>query len=321
MLDADALLAAARRPLLIGVGGGGDVAATLALAEPLRRLHGAHPVVGGVSWERNAVDRHAGPRRIAEIAGVVDELAPAAVLAGPDTRVGERAGDAEVRFAESRAAELTGESTVLVDPCEGPAAVADGLAAAIEHLEADLLVLVDVGGDAIAHGNEPGLSSPLCDAVLLAAGAELAEQGVSVLGAVFGPGCDGELTLDEVLARVAEIAAGGGSAGARGLTEPAAAELEAAVAAIPTEASALPLRCYRGETGTALIRGGRRRVELSPLCALTFFFDVAVALETTARLARAVRGATGLESANDVLHGLGVRTELDLEREALSPGS
>ena len=297
------------------------MAATLALAEPMRRLHGARPAVGGVSWERNAVDRHPGPRRIAEIAGVVEELHPAAVLAGPATRVGERIDGEPMRFAESRAAELTGESTVLVDPFEGPAAVAEGLASAIERLEADLLVLVDVGGDAVAHGDEPGLSSPLCDATLLAAGADLADQGFAVLGAVFGPGCDGELTLDEVLARVAEIAAGGGGAGARGLTEPAATALERAVAAIPTEASALPLRCYRGETGTALIRGGRRRVELSPLCAVSFFFDVVVALETAARLARAVRGAASLEAANEVLHGLGVRTELDLEREALSPGS
>jgi hypothetical protein len=321
VLDADALLAAARRPLLIGVGGGGDVAATLALSEPLSRLHGARPVVGGVSWERIAVDRHPGPRRIAEIADVTEELAPAVVLAGAETRVSRTEDGEEVRFAESRAAELSGESTVLVDPSEGPRAVAEGLGAAIERLDADLLVLVDVGGDAIAHGDEPGLSSPLCDAILLAAGAELAERGVTVLGAIFGPGCDGELAVDEVLTRVAEIAAGGGLAGARALTEPAAAALERAVERIPTEASALPLRCFRGETGVAAIRGGRRHVELSPLCTLTFFFDVLVALDTAARLAWAVRGAASLEAANDVLGDLGVRTELDLEREALSPGS
>jgi hypothetical protein len=318
VLDADALLALARRPLLIGVGGGGDVAATLALAEPLRRLHGARPTVGGVSWERIAVDRHPGPRRIFEIAGAASQLAPAAVLAGPATRVSAADGGEDMIFAESRAAALGGERTVLVDPTGGPAAVAEGLGAAIDHLDADLLVLVDVGGDAIAHGDEPGLSSPLCDAVLLAAGAALAEQGVNVLGAVFGSGCDGELSLAEVMARLAEIARGGGLAGTRGLTEPSAAELERAVAAIPTEASAIPLRCFRGETGTVAIRGGRRQVELSPLCALTFFFDVGVAVETAARLARAVRRSSGLEAANDVLHELGVRTELDLERATLA---
>jgi hypothetical protein len=31
-------------------------------------------------------------------------------------------------------------------------------------------VLIDVGGDVLAQGHEPGLRSPLCDALMLAAG-------------------------------------------------------------------------------------------------------------------------------------------------------
>ncbi len=313
MLDADALLTSARRPLLVGIGGGGDVVGALALAEPLRRLHGALPVVGGMTWERMPIDAHPGPRQVEEIAGAVEPLGPHALLAGPDTRV--REGGA--RFAEARVAELIGEETVLVDPSGGPRAVADALDDAITRLGADLLVLLDVGGDALARGDEAGLASPLCDAVVLAGGAQLATRGVSVLGAVFGPACDGELELDEVLARVAEVAAGDGLAGARWLTGPAAALLERAVERVPTEASAQPLRAFRGQVGTTAIRGGRREVEISPLGALTVFFDVAVALDTAARLARAVRCARSLEEANDILDGLGVRTELDLERAAL----
>ena len=314
MLDSDALLAAARRPLVVGVGGGGDVVGALMVAEPLARLHGARPVVGGTTWERLVVDAHAGPRSLDEIAGIEQRLGPGLVLAGPDTRVAESG----VAFAEARVAALTGEPTLLVDPTGGPGAVAHGLAAARERLGGDAIVLVDVGGDALAHGDEPGLSSPLCDSVLLAGGAELADRGATVLGAIFGPGCDGELELGEVLARLAEVAAGGGLAGAR-LLAPATAELlERAVARVPTEASALPLRCLRGETGAATIRGGRRTVTLSPLGALTFFFSVPVALATAARLARAVRGTGSLDAANQALHALGVRTELDLERERLA---
>jgi hypothetical protein len=174
-----------------------------------------------------------------------------------------------------------------------------------------------VGGDALAHGDEPGLASQLCDAVMIAAGAELADRGMRVLGAVFGPACDGELELDEVLARIAEVAAGGGIAGARWLTAPSAELLERAVARVPTEASAQPLRCFRGETGPSTIRRGRRSVTLSPIGAMTVFFDVTVALSTASRLARAVRGARDLEAANDALHALGVRSELDLERAAV----
>jgi hypothetical protein len=234
-------------------------------------------------------------------------------------------GDTRVRasgvvFAESRMAALLGEETVLVDATLGPAALAHGIEAAAGELGADLVVFLDVGGDALAHGDEPGLASPLCDALLLAAAARLQER-VPVLGAVFGVGCDGELTPAEVLERIAEVAAAGGFAGAHGLTPAIAARLDEAVEAVPTEASAQALRCFRGETGPATIRRGRRSVELSPVGALTFFFDPAVALRSAARLAAAVTDARDLEHGNEILHGRGVYTELDYERDAAHTGA
>jgi hypothetical protein len=309
--DADALLAAARRPLVIGIGGGGDVVGALATAEAARLAHGARPVVGGVTWERRPIDPQPGPRAVEEIEGG-RELAPRVLAAGPDTRV--RASG--VLFAESRLAAVLGEETVLVDPTAGPEATAEGLAGAARALGADLLVFIDVGGDALAHGDEPGLASPLCDAVLLAAAARLQAAGLPVLGGIFGPGCDGELTLAEVDARLAEVAAAGGLAGARGLTQPVVERLEHAVEHVPTEASAQPLRAFRGASGRTEIRSGRRAVELSSAAALTVYFDVATAIGSAARLAAAVDGARSLEEANEALHALGVRSELDLERAA-----
>jgi hypothetical protein len=327
VIDADALLSAARRPLVVGIGGGGDVVGALATAETCRS-HGATPIVGGVTWERRPIDPNPGPRLEAEIEGA-RRIAPGILGATRETRV----RDSGVLFAESRMAELLGEETVLVDANLGPAALADGLRRAAAALEVDLIVFLDVGGDALAHGGEPGLASPLCDSVLLAAAARLAKEAAGdspdtasasarggappVLGAVFGVGCDGELTVPEVLERIAEVAAAGGFAGARGLTAPVAARLEAAVEAIPTEASAQALRCFRGETGAATIRQGRRTVDLSPVGALTFYFDVAAAVGSAARLAAAVSDARDLDHANELLHGLGVRTELDYERDAL----
>ena len=322
MSDADRLLSTARRPLVLGIGGGGDVVGALATAE-LSRAYDGRPILGGVTWERRPIDPDPGPRAEAEIEGA-RHLAPGVLAAGAETRV--RASG--VVFAEAHMARLLGEETVLVDATLGPAAIADGLAQAAAELGADLIVFVDVGGDALAHGDEPGLASPLCDAVMLAAAAHLAKRSVCptggehqaaipVLGGIFGVGCDGELTVAEVLERLAEVAAAGGFAGARGLTEGVAERLERAARAIPTEASAQALRCFRGEVGEATIRRGRRTVELSPVGALTFYFDIAKAIWSAARLAASVIDARDLDHANELLHDLGVRSELDYERDAL----
>jgi len=310
--DADSLLSQSRRPLVLGIGGGGDVVGALATAEA-SRAEGGLPVLGGVTWERRPIDPAPGPRAETEIEGA-RRLAPGVLAATGSTRVRESG----VVFAESRMAGLLGEETVLVDATLGPAALADGIAAAAAKLGSDLIVFVDVGGDALAHGDEAGLASPLCDSLMLAAAARLAAaERVHVLGAIFGVGCDGELTVAEVLERLAEVAGAGGFAGARGLTPPVAARLRQAVEAIPTEASAQALRCFHGAIGEATIRQGRRTVELSPVGALTFYFDIPAALASAARLAAAVMNARELDHANEILHGAGVRTELDYERDAI----
>jgi hypothetical protein len=342
----------AKRPLCLGIGGGGDVVGALATAEHCRIEYGARPVLGGVTWERRPIDPEPGPRSGAEIEGArpvdpkpgprsgaeiegarpVDAGAsagreprtaareppasaaatPAVLLASAHTRV----RSSGVRFAESRMAELLGEETVLVDANHGPAAIAAGLSDAADALGCDLVVFVDVGGDVLAHGDEPGLASPLCDSILLAAAVRMAARpSPKVLAAVFGIGCDGELTPDEVLARIDEVDRGGGLLGRLPISEPVAGRLDEAVAAVPTEASALALRAFRGESGRIEIRDGRRSVDLRPLAAATVFFDPAVAARTAARLAAAVHEAPHLDAANETLHELGVRTELDYERE------
>lgn len=303
-------LAVAKRPLIIGIGGGGDVVGALAVAEHCRLFHGSHPIIGGVSWERTPIDPEPGPRPAAEIDHAT-QIAPGVLAATGETVIRDRG----IAFAESRMAGLLGVQTVLVDVTIGPARLADGLEAAAEAMECDLIVFLDVGGDALAHGDEPGLGSPLCDAVMLAAADLLAERGVPVLGALFGTGCDGELTPSEVLERLAEVGVAGGLAGAVGLTPEVATLLESAIEVVPTEASAQAVRAFRGVSGEVPIREGRRTVILSPLACLTFFFLIPAAVRSAARLALAVRDAADLDEANAILHSLEVRTELDWERD------
>lgn len=293
------------------MGGGGDVVGALATAEALRLYDKASPTVGGLAWERRPIDPVPGPRAVAEIEDA-EEIAPGILRAGPETRVRDR----EVFFAESRMSQFLGEPTILIDVSDGAEAVAAGLADAADELGCDLLVFVDVGGDVLAQGDEPGLRSPLCDAVMLAVAGRLARQQRPVLAALFGVGCDAELTPSEVLDRLAQVAAAGGLVGARGLTPPVADRLEQAMELVVTEASAQAVRSFRGAAGHVSIRGGARTVELSALASVTFFLDVEVTIRACGRLARAVDAADSLEAANHALHEIGVRSELDLERDA-----
>jgi hypothetical protein len=305
-------LGSAERVLAVGIGGGGDVVGALVVAE-LAALLGTPSVVGGLTWERLPVDPLPGPRRIDELRRA-RRLNDATALAGPDTT-----GPGGFRFAESHVARHLGEPTLLLDPNGGPAAIAGGLAGAARELDCDLVVLVDVGGDVLGHGDEAGLASPLADAVCLAAAPALADAGVTPLLAVFGAGCDGELTPSEVHERVAEVAAAGGQLGAWGPGRDALARLEAAAAEVPTEASAMALRCARGETGETTIRDGRRTVVLTPSGGLLIGLDPLVALTSASRCAALVRGATSLAEANAILLAHGIATELDFELTQTSP--
>ena len=297
------------------MGGGGDVVGALGVSKLLDEL-GTDWVLSGVAWERSPIDPRPGPRSLEEIRGG-EPCGSAAVL----TEGGTTSLDG-VEFSESKMATHLGKPVLLLDITPGPAALATGLREAAAELGCDLIVLLDVGGDVLAHGHEPGLASPLCDAIVLAAGLLIgrsskrggSDRPSDLIAAVYGPGCDGELTPDEVLERITELQSADALLGAWGLTPEAGDQVEAAARAVPTEASLMAVRCARGERGTVPIRGGRRSVELTPLGALTFFFDPVAAANSAIPLATAVSPAASLEEAHEALMGMGVRTELDLER-------
>jgi hypothetical protein len=297
----------AKRALVIGMGGGGDVVGCLAMVRTCEAL-GTPARLGGVAWERFPVDPHPGPRALAEITGG-RVIGGAAVMAGGATTTPEGA-----RFAESGMAEHLGEEVVLIDVAGGVASAAAGIEAATVELDCDLVILADVGGDVLATGTEPGLASPLCDAVMLAAAARL-PAGVSSLLAVAGAGCDGELTPTEVMTRLAELAGGGAWIGTFSVTPGVAREIDAAAGAVPTEASLQIARCAGGEVGPTPIRGGRRTVELTPLGAMVFVLDPLLAMAAGLPLANAVAGARSIAEGRDALAALDVRTELDYERD------
>jgi hypothetical protein len=300
------LIGSSSRSLVIGIGGGGDVAGALATARFLE-FCGLEFVLGGLSWERRVFDPLPGPRMLSEVDNV-RVLHQYAWMANGDSQT--KGG---VYFAESRMAAFLAKEVLLVDISGGVKGVVAGLERAIEELNIDLLVGIDVGGDSLAKGAEPGLRSPLADSIMLAAFVELDKRGYRTLWGVFGYGSDGELTVDEIEAALSSLAGAGGLLGAWSLTPKTAAELEAAIKTVPTEASAIPVQGFRGASGESEIRDGSRRVKLTPLTALTFFMSATKLFDTLSRPAQAVYGSSSLDGANNALHALGIKTEFDTE--------
>ena len=302
------LIRSSSHALVIGVGGGGDVVGALAAARFVE-FCGVKFTLGGLSWERYVYDPIPGPRSLDEIENV-KLIHPRMGMANSQTKT--RYG---VYFAESRMAEVLGQDVLLVDINGGVKGVVEGLKQALKEFNADLLIGLDVGGDSLAQGGEKGLRSPLADSVMLAACAEMENQGVPTIWGVFGYGSDGELTTDEVEKALSVVAKGGGFLGGWALTPRVVAELREVIKRVNTEASAIPVECALGAWGERSIRHEERTVKLTPLTAVTFFLSPSVIFQTLSRPAQALAGSNTLEEADAALHAIGLKTELDLERE------
>ena len=308
MVSLETLIQGSSRALVIGVGGGGDVVGALATARFLE-FCGLPFHLGGLSWERFVYDPVPGPRSLVEIENV-RVLHPHAWMVNDKTHT-----HSGVRFTETEMAALYGWEVLHVDINAGVVGAVAGLEAAMAALGTDLLVGIDVGGDSLAQGGEAGLRSPLADAIMLAAFAEMEKRGYATFWGVFGYGSDGELTTSEIECALAQVAKAGGLLGAWALTPQVVSELEDVVEKVPTEASAVPLRCARGAWGEGHIRDDARRVQLTPLTTLTFYLSASVLFNILSRPAQAVVASNSLEEANDALHRIGIKSELDRERE------
>jgi hypothetical protein len=290
--------------MVIGIGGGGDVVGTLPTARYLRAL-GAEPIVGGLTWERYVNDPEPGPRRLSEIENI-ERVSKTVALASGETRT--RKG---VVFTESVVARFLGEKTVLVDPNDGVRGIIDGLNEALAKLGVELFVGIDVGGDVIASGKEEGLHSMLADSMMLAA---MCSLDVSAVLGIMGAGTDGELTPEQFTNQLAKVARHGGLLGARGLTKKDIEILEDLIPRTKTEASRLAVLAAKGTVGEVEIRGGYRKVHLTPLAALTFYLDPKVVLEHVNTVAKKLIETESLEEAHKILESEGVPSELTFER-------
>jgi hypothetical protein len=222
------------------------------------------------AWDRLMVDPLPGPRTLTDFVGL-RRLAPHVHEVLGATTVRAPAGSSLPRLAADLGARL-----LLLDPTTGAAGIAEQITAAADHFRLDDVVLVDVGGDAITDGHDPGLRSPLADQLALAG---VLRAGLPARLLVTGAGLDGEVPADVVRARFATLTSA--------LEHPPALG-PADVAAVrhvfdwhPSEASGLLTAAASGHRGLVEVRDAGDQVELSDEVTRIYVADAHQAAELT----------------------------------------
>lgn len=301
----------ARRVLVLGMGGGGDVTSAAMLAYAMRRS-GLWVSLASIAWERYVHDPCPGPIRLSEVVNAVWRGDHAILI---NERSKAIRGGREVLFEAVRVSKALNEPIYVIDIAGGFHGYRRGLNEVLDATGADVVIGVDVGGDVLALGHEEDLWSPLADWLGLAVVSETRDG----LIAVHSPGSDGELGQEYVLSRVDRLAARGGLVGVRCMSREDAELLDTLRTHVKSEASIIALLAFRGLRGEVAIRGGSRTVKVNFLSTLTFFLEAAVVAEEAKPLAQLKR-TSSIEEANDVLNAFGIYTELDLERDLAAMG-
>ncbi len=289
------------RVLVIGIGGGGDIVSTLPVKAFLES-RGSDVEIGSVVWERFHRDPFPGPRKLKTLNNVKILGDCLGITSG-----GTRIRDTGVEIIPSQVAELTGNEVLLVD-INRPSELKEELRDYVRKREFDAVVGVDAGGDALTTGREKGLRSPLADAIMVSV-----LEKIPSYTCVTGMGSDGELKREEIERNMTLLAEWGDFAGCHEMPEKIMGLMETVVEKVDTEASRIPLMGARGYFGKVMIRDGIE-VDVSLISSLYFYFTTRGVYRLNA-LARRVDGSATIEEACSRLNEMGLKTELDLERE------
>lgn len=285
--------------VLVAAGGGGDALAANVIQQATAGA-GQRAVFVSWSWERLIVDPVPGPRDPTGFRGLQRcgrwnyRVRPQTVTRPPNASL------------LPRLAAALGTELYLLDPREGATGLHRQLAELIELVGADIVQVVDVGGDILAVGQEPGLRSPLADSLVLAASADL---GLPTDVLVAGAGLDAELPESVVLQRCEAL---GGQPWYRLGPEDVAPFLPL-LRWHPSEVTGLLLRAAQGYRGVAELRDGGHHVRLSDGSPDVYRVPHAAALGVN-ELAQPLRSTRSLADAEGVLGARGRPSEIGYER-------
>lgn len=291
--------------LLVAAGGGGDAIGAAMIAAGPEVLNDGVCGIATFSWDRLLIDPRPGPRAAEDFAGLGRPADHVHIVTAASRPI-PPAGSTLPRLAGS----MPEERLFLLDPSGGGEGLHKQIRSAASHLGADRVLLVDVGGDIIARGDEPELKSPLADGLAAAACMGL---DIPVEVAVAGPGLDGELTADRVRTALRQ-------AGGRKATVLGPAHARRAASALdwhPSEVSGLLAAAADGIRGVVEIRDGGTPIELDDRSAEVWLVPLQALINRSMLIAPLAATGT-LTAAETILRDVCGRSEIDYERAKAS---
>lgn len=281
--------------LYVAAGGGGDAFAAAIVHRALGHTEPA--IIATYAWDRLWIDPLPGPRSPADFRGL-RRMGTRNFVLTPECQPRPPSRSTLPRLA----AELS-DTLALLDPCGGAVSMREQLRELVRIDAPDSIVVLDVGGDAVARGGELGLRSPLADALALAAAVEL-DRDVDVM--VAGPGLDGELTEQEVLAVLRDEPV------AR-LRSEDVERFRATLDWHPSEATALLAAAALGARGKVEIRDSGLTAELTDWSSGVFRLPLPEVIDLN-KLAEALVGSSSLDEAERISREVYGTSEIDYER-------
>ncbi|WP_329430907.1 DUF1152 domain-containing protein [Streptosporangium sp. NBC_01495] len=293
---------------MVAAGGGGDVLGAL-LLRGLLIPQDPVPLIATYAWERLRLDPSPGPRGLDGFVGL-GQIGSYNAEVFPTSDTIPPGRSTLPRLAAEASARL-----FVLDPQSGIVGLTLQLKNLVDSLQVEKIVLVDIGGDVVASGSEPGLLSPLADAMSLAACTDL---GVDAEVVVAGPGLDGELDSSvvlELLQRMTAVKLGD-------VQDGDVRHVESLLTWHPSEATALLSAAALGIRGTVEVRRKGNLVTLTGTSSSVWRAD-AQAVIRHSLLVPAIQSTRTLAEVDEAVARIAY-SELEYERkkaQSLKSGS
>lgn len=308
----------AKRVLILGVGGGGDVILTFPLGNYLEQLGVEQITIGGVAsqWWNPVGGSSKENFVLAPLVYDVTQLSPAELLAPRLAKVTPSSAYQGHLPAESAVSRVSRWPVVIGDLTEGVVGLRDSLNSFIHENQIDLFIGADIGAHSFHDGNE--VTPPFTTLISFMTLSAMLQLSCPVVYAFAGYTCDAEMEIDELDERIGRIMKAGGFLGAYGLTPQDVRDYLIACEAFKDPIEPIVANAAMGNLGwkkIPVMSPWGRRAYITPLSAIYLFLDPQLMVSEVSRGVEYLKDTRSLAEAEEIYQNkLGLIPETRLKR-------